>query len=212
MTTAPAYQPSSPVPWAEIVPGYGPMSVDILLTLPDDGYVYEVVEGVLVRMVGSGNSAARTGLRLGGRLGAYVDEHRLGVATGAYGMYRFPGAETGLIPDVGFYRSERLPLITDEDKPIPFAPGLAVEVASPTQGAPEMAAKARVYLRAGTQAVRVVWPQSQHIDVWHHAMLTGPVRSLGSSDALDGEDVIPGFSYSVAALFADPLGPDAPPS
>jgi len=46
MTTAQAYQPSrSPAPWAEIVPGYGSVSVDILLTIPDDGYIYEVVEG-----------------------------------------------------------------------------------------------------------------------------------------------------------------------
>ncbi len=86
---------------------------------------------MLVRMAGSGNRATRLGLRLGGRLGAYVDAHQLGVATGADGVYKFPGAETGLIPDVGYYRADRLRLVTDEDKPIPFAPDLAVEIASP---------------------------------------------------------------------------------
>jgi Uma2 family endonuclease len=209
MTTAPAYQPSSPAPWAEIVPGYGPVSVDILLTLPDDGYVYEVVEGVLVRVAGSGKQAARIGLRLGGRLGAYVDEHRLGVATGADGVYKFPGAETCLIPDVGFYTADRDALAPDDNKPIPFAPDLAVEVASPSQDGAEMAAKARVYLRAGARLVWVIWPQSLHIDIWRHDVLTGPVRSLGPGDTLDGEDLISGFSYAVAALFANPLAPEA---
>jgi hypothetical protein len=54
MTTSPVHPLRSPAPWAEIVPGYGQVSVDILLTLPDDGYVYEVVDGVLVRGLAGG--------------------------------------------------------------------------------------------------------------------------------------------------------------
>ena len=48
MTSAAQIQsPRSPAPWAEVVPGYGPVGVDILLEMPDDGYTYEVIEGVL---------------------------------------------------------------------------------------------------------------------------------------------------------------------
>lgn len=68
-----------------------------------------------------------------------------------------------------------------------------------------MAAKARMYLRAGVRIVWVVWPQSLHIDIWRSAVLAGPVRTLGPSDTLDGEDVVPGFSYAVSELFANPL-------
>jgi len=204
MTTAHACPPPSLAPWAEVVPGYGRVTADVLLTMPDDGYVYEVVEGVLVRMAGSGNRATRLALRLGGRLGAYADERSLGVTTGADGVYVFPSAETGLIPDVGYYRAERLSLIMDEDKPIPFAPDLAVEVASPSQDSDDMAAKARVYLRAGTRLVWVVWPQSGHIDIWRAAVVTGPMAVLRRSDSFEGEDVVPGFSYRVEDLFADP--------
>lgn len=39
-----------------------------------------------------------------------------------------------------------------------FTPDLAVEVASPDQYRPEMAAKARIYLDAGVPLVWVVWP------------------------------------------------------
>lgn len=205
MTIAHALPPESVAPWAEIVPGVGPVTVDILLTLPDDGYVYEVVEGVLVRVAGSGNRATRLGMRLGARLLAYVEPRRLGVVTGADGVYKFSGAETGLLPDVGYYGAERLSRITDEDKPIPFAPDLAVEIASPSQEAAEMAAKARRYLRGGTLLLWVVWPHGAHIDVWHPDILTGPAETLGISDMLEGEQVIPGFSYPVRDLFADPL-------
>jgi len=93
----------------------------------------------------------------------------------------------------------------DDEKPIPFAPDLAVEVASPSQNSDEMAAKARTYLRGGTRLVWVVWPSSGHIDVWRHDRSEGPVTTLNTSDTLNGEDVLPGFTYPVAEVFADPL-------
>jgi hypothetical protein len=34
------------------------------------------------------------------------------------------------------------------------------------------------------------------------------VRALSTNDSLDGEDVIPGFSYPVAEVFRDPLAPE----
>jgi len=135
----------------------------------------------------------------------YARPRQLGRVTRADGLYHFAGAETGLVPDIGFYAAERRALITDRRKPIPFAPDLAVEVALPSQMADELAAKARLYLSGGTRLVRVIWPSSQHIDVWHAGHMVGPVTSLNSSDTLDGEDVVPGFAYPVADVFADPL-------
>ena len=197
--------PASLAPWAEVVPGYGPVTVDILLTLPDDGYQYEVVEGTLVRMAGSGGEASTIAVELTAALHNYVRPRRLGIITGADGVYKFPGSETGLIPDVAFFRAERRADITDWRRPIPFAPDLAVEVASPDQRPDGMAAKAGRYLEAGARLVWVLWPASQHIDVWRAGRPRGPAASLNGSDTLDGEDVVPGFAYPVAALFADPL-------
>ncbi|HVA90087.1 MAG TPA: Uma2 family endonuclease [Chloroflexota bacterium] len=208
--TAPAYAdlPRTPAPWAEIVPGHGPATVDLLTELPDDGHIYEVVEGVLVRMAGSGKQATTIAATLLAALTAYVRPRRLGIITGADGVYKFPGAETGLIPDLGFYLAERDALIEDDTKPIPFAPDLAVEVASPSQLPAAMAAKSRLYLRAGTRLVWVIWPRSGHIDLWRHHILTGPASVLTLGGTLSGEDIIPGFSYAVDELFLDPLGPE----
>lgn len=205
MSTAQQLPSRSIAPWATVVPGYGPVTVDILLTLPDDGYRYEVVEGVLVRVAGSGDEASTIAGMILTALNVFVVPRRLGRVTGADGVYKFPGAETGLLPDVGFYAAERRALITDRSKPIPFAPDLAVEVASPSQGAGDMAAKARIYLRGGTRRVWIVWPHRQHIDVWHAGSPLAPAATLHMGDVLDGEDVIPGFSYPVAGVFTDPL-------
>jgi Uma2 family endonuclease len=197
--------PVSLAPWAEVVPGVGHVTVDSLLTMQDDGYQYEVVEGTLVRMAGSGQEASTIALELAAELRNYVRPRRLGRVTGADGVYKFPGAETGLVPDVAFYAAGQRGLVADRRRPIPFAPDLAAEVASPDQRPDGMAAKARRYLGAGTRLVWVLWPSTQHVDVWRTGRLEGPAATRNTSDALDGEDVIPGFSYAVAALFADPL-------
>jgi Uma2 family endonuclease len=185
----------------------GPVTVADLLTIADDGYIYEVVEGVLVRMAGSGRVATILAAEMVAVLRNFVRPRRLGRVTGSDGVYKFAGAETGLIPDAGFYTAERDATIppADDEKPIPFAPDLAVEVASPDQNAAEMAAKARLYLAGGTRLVWVVWPQAQHIDVWHPDTTAGPVATLNTTATLDGEEVLPGFTYPVAELFADPL-------
>ncbi len=49
-------------------------------------------------------------------------------------------------PDAGFYLAGiETRLIVDDDKPIPFAPDLAVEVTAPSQDAEDPAAKVRIY-------------------------------------------------------------------
>ncbi|MGH2347369.1 MAG: Uma2 family endonuclease, partial [Chloroflexota bacterium] len=161
---------------------------------------YEVVEGVLVRMAGSGLRASTIARRLAGRLGDFVDDRGLGQVTGADGVYKFSGAETGLVPDVGFFGAARQPLIKDPNKPIPFAPDLAVEVASPSQDRADMAAKTALYFDGGTRLVWIVWPDHYEVDVWHPA--DSMPRTLRAGDTLDGENVVPGFTYAVAELFA----------
>ena len=168
--------------------------------MPDDGWRYEVVEGVLVRVAGSGDLATNIAGIIITVLNVFVRPRRLGRVTSSDGVYRFPGAETGLLPDVGFYGAALFPRVTDRSKPIPFAPELAVEVASPDQDASAMAAKALRYLQGGTRPVWVVWPDRQQVDVWHSGDAK-PSATLRSGDVLDGEDVVPGFSHPVADIF-----------
>jgi Uma2 family endonuclease len=100
--------------------------------------------------------------------------------------------------------------IPDYDKPIPFPPDLAVEVASPSQSAAEMAAKVQTYLIGGTALVWVFRPEREAVEVWrprdlrtrYQDMRAGITLHADSGDTLDGEDVVPGFSCPVAPLFA----------
>jgi Uma2 family endonuclease len=199
----------TPAPWAESVPEAGAMTVDDLLALDDDGWQYELVAGRLVRMPPGGLRASSLAMRLGARLEVFVEAHRLGVVTGADGTYDLsptgtpPTKGTGLVPDVAFIRADHLPphVAFDEDKAVPFAPEVAVEVASPSQYKPGMATKAQRYLVAGTRLVWIVWPKRRQIDVWRPGD-TKPSQTLGVGVTLDGGHVLPGFTCPVAEIFA----------
>ena len=153
-----------------------------------------------------GGGASNVAMRLAIRLGVYVEDHDLGQLTGEQGGYDFSTLgqpDTELAPDVAFVRADRVP---DRQSPIyakawPVAPDLVVEVASPTQYRPGMAAKAQRYLNAGVRLVWIIWPRRQEIDVWLPGD-TLPSATLGSADTLDGIDVVPGFTYPIAKLFA----------
>lgn len=205
MSEARAYPPDQLAPWAELVPDASTKTVDELLSLPDDGWRYELVEGRLVRMPPEGFRASRLAMRLGVRLASFVEAYDLGAVTGEAGGYDLSPhgqKDTALAPDVGFVRAEHLPphVAFDEDKAVPFAPDLAVEVASPNQYRPGMAAKAKRYLAAGTRMVWIVWPKRRQIDVWRAGDVR-PSTTLGITDTLDGLDVVPGFTCPVADLF-----------
>ncbi len=197
--------------WAELAPEANTMTVDDLLALPDDGWQYELVEGRLVRMPGSGLEASRIAGYLVWALLSFVMPGQLGDVTGADGTYDLtqPGdpADTALVPDVAFVRAERLPQRTSPEyaKAPHLAPDLVVQVASPRQTRPEMKAKTERYVKAGVRLVWMVWPKRQQVDVWR-ADAAGVARIVAAlkasaGDALDGLDVLPGFTLPLAALF-----------
>ncbi len=205
--TAPRARPADQIaPWAEIVPNMPPMTTDDLHAIPDDGWAYEVVEGVLVRMPLSSFGASSVGYLLGSRLSVYVEDNGLGVVTGEQGGYRLDPAhplDTEVAPDVAFVRADRLPSADSPDyytRAPQLAPDLAVEVASENQFAPGMGAKAKTYLRFGTRLVWVIWPRYKRVDVWRPGDETPTPSGVG--DTLDGEDVVPGFTFPIARLFS----------
>ena len=136
MTTQRALTPAPIAPWAEIVPGTPPMTVDELHAIPDDGWTYELLQGVLARMPLRSFGASNTGSRLLARLSVYVEDNGLGAVTSEQGGYRLDPAhplDTEIAPDIAFVRAERVPSPTSPDyyrRAPQLAPDLAVEVAS----------------------------------------------------------------------------------
>jgi Uma2 family endonuclease len=196
-------------PWAEEVPGAPfPMTVDEVMRLAEQNerWMYELVGGRLVRMPLSGGDASRIAARLVGALIAFVEAQDLGAVLGADMAFDLtqPGdvRETVLAPDAAFVRIERVPPQSSPEyvRAWRLAPDLMAEIASPNQYRPEMTAKMQHWMAAGVRLGWLVWPKSRQVDVWRPGSPQS-VATLTTGESLDGLDVLPGFSYSVARLF-----------
>lgn len=87
------------------------------------------------------------------------------------------------------------------------APDIIAEVASPSQSRGDLEAKARAWLDGGALLVWLIWPDSQRVDVWRsvgtdEARQPQHIATLALGDALDGPDILPGFTYLLTDLFA----------
>jgi Uma2 family endonuclease len=159
---------------------------------------YELVNGALIDMGGSGGRQAILALRIARYLDVFVDDNNLGYVTGADGAYiiaRDP--DTVRIPDAAFISKARMPLPMPV-KFIPLAPDLAVEVVSPGDTAMEVRAKVLEYLRGVTRLVWVIYPETQSADVYSGL---DQWRVVDLAGALDGGEVLPGFSLPLVRLF-----------
>jgi Uma2 family endonuclease len=108
-----------------------------------------------------------------------------------------------VIPDVAYVRPGPRWDAALAGRALDGPPDLAVEVVSPGDSRPEVRTKVQWYLAAGCPLVWVVDPQRRAAAVYRPG---AAVRQLGEEDALDGEDVLPGFRLSLADLWSA-LGP-----
>lgn len=204
---------STIAPWAETVPNVERHpTADELLRWPEDPqfpWRYELVGGRLVRMVPPGFEHGELTLNLSAPLHLYVKAHKLGVITAAgtgYLLSRAGEGDTVFGPDIAFVSAARLagqppPGSPGRRRHLRVAPDLAVEMPSPDQYRPEMAAKARQYLAAGVRLVWIGWSNRQEVDVWRPGTAE-PTQTLRGDEWLDGLDVIPGFRFRLADIFS----------
>ena len=78
------------------------------------------------------------------------------------------------------------------------APDLAVEVVSPNDTRRAVHDKALMWRQNGVRLVWVVYPDTSTVEVHAEGQ---PVTTLGEEDALDGLEVLPGFTCPVSEIF-----------
>lgn len=182
---------------AAIAPGTR-MTVDELLHLPDDrsGTRYELVCGRLVCMSPASMRSNTIAMRIVRRLGNFVELYKLGETGGSEGGFLLrSNPDTVRAPDGWFIRADRIPPGGIPHGYWPGAPDLAIEVLSPTDRPGEVWQRVADYIGAGTRIVWVVDPDMSAAVVFRPSGLPSFVHEDG---ALDGEDVLPGFSLSLA--------------
>ncbi len=175
------------------------MTAARLLEMPPDGSRYELVVGELRMMSPSGFQHGDIVARATMQIARFVMERDLGVVLGAEtGFKLFSDPDTVRAADVAFVRKDRLPPVNERKAFAPMAPDLVVEVLSPNDAPADVKAKIRDYLQAGVCTIWVLDPDTK--SVTEHRR-NDEIKTIAADQDLDGGDVLPGFTCSVAALF-----------
>lgn len=174
-------------------------SPEELLRLPDWPR-FELINGELIERPLLGARASLTAGRLILLIGQFVDAYKLGLIFGGKCGYQiFKDDPTGVrFPDVSFIGGSRLPSNQVPSGHMRIAPDLAVHVVSPGDIAEHMEARLSDYLSAGIRLIWLIYPETR--SVWVVRQAGSPAR-LGAQDELTGDDVLPGFTCRVEALF-----------
>ena len=174
-------------------------SVEEFLALPDSKN-YELIDGELKEREMSVDS-----IWISGRIYGYMFVFLLRAPLGLL----FPdGLPLAIFPDrprysprpdgayISFQRLGNMSVPVSGS--LRLAPELVIEVVSMHDTAIEVEGKVRGYLGAGVNLVWVLYPQFARVHIYR---ADGSATVLGPADELTGEDILPGFSVPVAALF-----------
>jgi Uma2 family endonuclease len=133
-------------------------------------------------------------------LTAFVEERGLGSCFPDNTGFLLPGlGDTVRSPDASFVAASKLPPEGLGNGWVAAAPDLVVEVLSPSETTHELEAKLRDYFAAGTRLAWIVDSAKRTVSV---RSAVGEERTLSVTDTLDGDDVLPDFTFPVARLFS----------
>ncbi len=161
----------------------------------------ELIDGILLEKTMGWYEAFLAGWIIT-RINNFLEKTPLGVALGSDGPLEIlPGMVR--IPDVSFLAWSRFPdgrLPTET--PIPhLAPDLAIEVLSTSNTPREMEQKRDHYFQAGVQLVWYIDPPTRSATVYTSADDPGTLHT--EAEPLNGNNVLPGFSFSLADIFQE---------
>jgi Uma2 family endonuclease len=158
----------------------------------------ELVDGILVEKPVGWHESNLAG-ELQSCLRNFNKLHNLGIIAGADGPMEIA---LGLVrmPDISLTKWDRMPGGRPSESVPRLAPNLAVEVLSDANTAEEMRIKREEYFQAGVELVWEIDVQLRTVSVWTSL---ADSTILTRTDTLTDGSVLPGFSLSLADLFAE---------
>jgi Uma2 family endonuclease len=159
----------------------------------------ELVRGEVRVMSPAGSQHGRVAMQIGTRLSVFVADQGIGTVYAAETGFKLASdPDTVRAPDVAFVTRERADAVGDTEKYWPGAPDLAVEVLSPDDRYHEVEERVFDWLAAGCRMVVVVNPRRRAATIYRSP---SDIRLLTENDAIDGSDVVPGWTLPLRELF-----------
>jgi Uma2 family endonuclease len=153
------------------------------------------VNGELIIMSPVGGESGNREAELIIDLGVWNRQTGLGYTFSSSTVFKLPnGADRS--PDAAWIWRERWEALTPEQrrKFPPIAPDFVIELRSATDSLEMLREKMREYLDAGVRLGWLINPQQQQVEIYRVGQEV-EVRNLPAE--LSGEDVLPGFSWSL---------------
>jgi Uma2 family endonuclease len=157
-----------------------------------------LVEGQVVEKPLLGAQAATAYANPLSTLAAFVEQHNCGIVIAGVGHVLRRNPDTVRHVGISFIARERVPAGEPAEWFWEGPPTIAVEAVSFYGTANDLHLRVRDYLRSGTWQVWVLWPDTRSVSI-HRP--DGTSSELDPEAALDGGDILPGFSVTVGNLF-----------
>ncbi len=176
------------------------LTVEQFAQLPEDeAWRYELHHGELIEVPASNPTHNYIRDTIRHVFASFLDQHKLGVVITETEFH----VETDTVRriDVAFLSTGQWARVDQRKSVIPFAPQVAIEVASPSDTVEALFGKAREYLAAGAHTVLIVlWEPFQEVHLFE---ASGARRLLGPQETLELPELLPGFSVPVRRFFED---------
>lgn len=175
------------------------LTADDLLRLHSQGVRGELIRGVLIEKMPSGEEHGELAMYIGSLLNVFARPRRLGRVIGSdAGVLLERAPDTVREPDVAFISYRKRPRGIRNTRYAQAVPELVVEIRSPGDSAAELDEKARMWIRHGVLIVWAIHPDARTVDVYR---ADGSVTALADRDTLDGGAALPEFSCAVSDIF-----------
>jgi Uma2 family endonuclease len=174
------------------------LSFEEFAALPEEEGVWlELDEGVVIEMPAASFPHGSIQANVAAELVAWRRRTGADIRVSLSAAFRL-APRTVRLPDVCLIRNSTYESMEKTRGVLQGAPDLAVEVISPSNSARDLNRKVEQYLRAGAQAVWLLYDDTRYVIVHRQ----GEIRKYESGQVLEEPGLLPGFSVPVDELFA----------
>jgi Uma2 family endonuclease len=155
--------------------------------------------GELILMPPVGGESGNYESELGADLAIWNRQTRLGKTFSSSTIFVLPNGASRS-PDAAWVELSRWEALTPEQRKKfpPLAPDFVIELRSATDRLPPLREKMEEYRSNGVRLGWLINPQQQQVEIYR---LGQDVEILQSPTILSGEDVLPGFTLDLGAIF-----------
>jgi Uma2 family endonuclease len=156
-------------------------------------------QGVLVVMSPVGGESGKKESRLNAKVFNWNEDTQLGEVFSSSTIFKLPNGSQRS-PDVAWVEGSRWGDLTPEERKKfpPLAPDFIIELRSSSDSLSDLQKKMAEYQANGVRLGWLINPQQQQVEIYRLGQKT---EVLQSPTTLSGEDVLPGFTLDVRAIW-----------